>query len=112
MGIDIFSIQPHVVSRDLRGYSFLIYSPPKYGKTTFISKCPRHLLLATEPGYKALPGVMVQPITRWSELKQTVKQLKKPEAHELFEVIGIDTADLAYQYCTQYICANEGVDNI
>lgn len=80
--------------------------------TSFIAKCKKHLLLATEPGYKALPGVMALPITKWSEMKQVVKQLRKPEAHDMYEVIGIDTADLAYQYCSQYVCANEGVDTI
>ena len=80
--------------------------------TTFIAKCKKHLLLATEPGYKALPGVMALPITKWSEMKQVVKQLRKPEAHDMYEVIGIDTADLAYQYCSKYICDNEGVDTV
>lgn len=32
--------------------------------------------------------------------------------HELFETIIIDTADIAYDYCEKYICANAGVDTI
>lgn len=28
-GIDIFSIEPHKVSRDLRGYSVFFYGDPK-----------------------------------------------------------------------------------
>lgn len=30
--IDIFSITPHQVSRDLRGYSVLFYGDPKSGR--------------------------------------------------------------------------------
>ena len=29
MGIDLLSIQPHQVSRDLRGYSVFFYGEPK-----------------------------------------------------------------------------------
>lgn len=29
MGIDIFNIQPHEVSRDLCGYTVLLYGQPK-----------------------------------------------------------------------------------
>ena len=36
--IDIFSIQPHQVSRDLRGYSIFLYGGWKTGKTTIARK--------------------------------------------------------------------------
>ena len=48
--IDIFSIQPHQVSRDLRGYSVFFYGGWKTGKTTIASKFPKALLLAAEKG--------------------------------------------------------------
>lgn len=32
--IDIFNIEPHQVSRNLRGYSIFFYGEPKSGKTT------------------------------------------------------------------------------
>ena len=44
--IDIFNIQPHQVSRDLRGYSVFFYGDPKSGKTTIATKFPKHFLLA------------------------------------------------------------------
>lgn len=59
MGIDLLSIKPNKVSRDLSGYITFLYGPPKVGKTTFGSKMPGHLILAFERGYNALPGVMV-----------------------------------------------------
>jgi hypothetical protein len=60
---------------------------------------PGHLLLAFERGYNALPGVMAQDITTWGELKQTVRELKKPEVKEKFKSIIIDTADIAADLC-------------
>ena len=64
--IDIFSIKPHQVSRNLRGYSVFFYGGWKTGKTTIASKFPKALLLAAEKGYNALAGVMAQSINSWA----------------------------------------------
>lgn len=82
------------------------------GKTTTAVKFPKHFLLAFEKGYSAIPGAMAQPINSWSEFKQVLRQLKDDKAKEMFETIIIDTADIAYDYCSKYICSNNGVDTI
>jgi len=110
--MDIFDITPHVVSRDLRGYSVLFYGDPKSGKTTIASKFPKSLLVAFEKGYAALPGVMAAPVNSWSDFIKILKQLKEEKAQEAFETIIIDTADIAYDYCEQYICSVNSVDAI
>ena len=104
--IDIFSVQPHQVSRDMRGYSVFFYGEPKSGKTTIATKFPNHFLLAFEKGYNAIPGAMAQPINSWGEFRKVLRQLKDPRAQEKFETIIIDTADIAYDYCEKYVCAN------
>ena len=110
--MSLLDLQPHKVSRDLRGYSVLFYGEPKSGKTTIASKFPRALLFAFEKGYSALPGVFAQPINNWSEFLKFLRELKQEEVKEKFETIVIDTADIAYDYCEQYICNIEGVDSI
>lgn len=117
--INLLGIQPHQVSRDLRGYSVFFYGDPKTGKTTMASKFPKHLILAFEKGYSAIPGVMAQPINTWAEFKKSLKQLKDPKVQEQFETIIIDTADIAYDLCERYICDNAkrsdggfGVDSV
>lgn len=112
MAIDIFSVEPHKVSRDLKGYAILIYGDPKTGKTTIASKFPKSLLLAFEKGYSALPGVMAQPLDSWPDMLRVVKQLDSPEGQERYENIIIDTADLAYDAVEEYICNLHGVDAI
>lgn len=119
MAIDLLNVTPHQVSRDLRGYSVFFYGEPKSGKTTIATKFPRHLLLAFEKGYNAIPGAMAQPINSWSEFRKVLKQLKDPKVKEKFETIIIDTADIAYDLCEKYICQNAkradggfGVDTI
>lgn len=118
-GIDLLNIQPHQVSRDLRGYSVFFYGEPKSGKTTTASKFPDSLLLAFEKGYNALAGVMAQPVNSWSEFRKVLRQLKDENVKAKFSTIVVDTADIAYDYCTKYICDNAkradggfGVDNI
>lgn len=112
MAIDLLSIQPHKVSRDLSGYITFIYGPAKVGKTTFGSKMPGHLLLAFERGYNALPGVRAIDVTTWGEMKQIVRELKKPEVKEVYKSIIIDTADVAADACQKYICSQLGIENI
>jgi hypothetical protein len=112
MAINLLSITPHKVSRDLSGYITFLYGPPKVGKTTFGARMPGALILAFERGYNALPGVMAQDITSWGEMKQVMRELKKPEVKEVFKSIIIDTADVAAEYCQKYVCNQLGIENI
>lgn len=112
MAINLLELQPHKVSRDLSGYITFIYGPPKSGKTTFGSKMPGALLLSFERGYNALPGVIAQDITTWGEMKQVVRELKKPEVKERFKSLIVDTADIAADCCQKYMCNQLGIENI
>jgi hypothetical protein len=76
------------------------------GKTTIATKFPRHLLFAFEKGYNAIPGAMAQPINTWGEFRKALRQLQDPAVKEKFETIIVDTADIAYDNCEKYICAN------
>lgn len=112
MGINLKSLSPHKVSRDLSGYITYIYGPGGAGKTTFGSQMPKPLLLAFEKGYNALPGVIAQDVTTWGEMKQVLKQLDDPEVKDMFKSIIVDTADIASQLCEKYICNQLGIENI
>lgn len=110
--MSIFDITPHQVSKDLRGYSVLFYGDPKSGKTSTAVKFPKHLLLAFEKGYAAIPGAMAKPINTWGEFLSTLRELKTDQAKEAFNTIIVDTADIAYDLCERYICAQNDVDAI
>lgn len=112
MAIDLLAIQPHKVSRDLSGYITYIYGPGGAGKTTFGASCKKPLLLAFELGYKALPGVMAQPVQSWGEVKQVLRDLKRPEVKEVYSTIVVDTVDIASQLCEKYMCSQLGIENI
>lgn len=73
---------------------------------------PGALILATERGYNALPGVMVQDIMSWSDIKQVVRELKKPDVQAIYKSLIIDTIDIAADMCQKYICNQLGIENI
>lgn len=112
MAIDLLNLSPTVVSRDLRGKYVLLYAKPKTGKTSFCVQAPKNLLVAFERGYNAHAGIMAQPIEKWSEFKQLLRQLHNDAVKEKFYTISIDTATIAYQKCVEYICIQNGVSKI
>ena len=67
MAIDIFNIQPNIISRDLRGKYVMLYGKPKSGKTTAACSFPKALLVAFEKGYNAIPNAMAIDINKWSK---------------------------------------------
>ena len=73
---------------------------------------PKPLLCAFEKGYNALVGIRPADITTWGDFKAICRQLKKPEAKEIYETIVIDTIAIAYALCEKYILAREGVQAI
>ena len=110
--MNLLDLQPNKVSRDLSGYITYIYGSPKVGKTTLAAQMDKILLLAFEPGYHAIPGVIAMDITSWGEMKQVYRELKKPEVHEKFKSIAIDTIDIAADRCKKYILSQNGIDDL
>ena len=112
MGIDLLNLKPSVISKDLREKYLLLAGAPKIGKTEFCSLAPDALILAFEMGTNARPGVLVQPIEKWTDFKLALRQLEKPEAKEKFATICIDTVGIAYDLCEKFICQQAGVQKI
>lgn len=112
MAIDIFSIQPNQISRDLRSKFILLGGPPKIGKTEFCAQSDKALILGTEVGTNAQSGAMVQPIQKYADFKIVLRQLEKPEAKERFKTICVDTIGILYDLCERYICQQNGVSKI
>ena len=85
---------------------------PKSGKTTIASKFPKALVFAFEKGYSAIPGIMAMPINKWSEFRGFLNDLDEPETKAAYKTIVIDTADIAYDNCTEYILNREGAETM
>lgn len=109
--IDIFNIPENVISRDLKGRFLCIYGPEKVGKSTFGAKLPRPLFCNFEVGTNYLPVKPVN-IDKWSTFKQVLRQLERPEAHDYYDTVVIDTISEAYSACEKFICAQNAVQKI
>lgn len=112
MAIDLLHLEPTAISRDLKGKYVLIYGQPKSGKTSFAAKFKKNLLCAFEMGYNAIDGIYAQPIQKWSDFKQVLRQLEQPDIKAKFDTITIDTASIAYDLCEQFVCAQNSVQRI
>lgn len=112
MAIDLLSIEPHKISSDLSGYITYIFGAAKVGKTSLAAQTKDCLLIATEKGYNAIPGIRAVDVTSWSEMRQVYRELKKPEVRNTYKVLIVDTIDLAAKYCTKYICNQQDIDEL
>lgn len=93
---------------NLSDYTVLIHSRPKTGKSEFCSHADGALFLATEPGLNALE-VYQTPITSWDEMLAACKEIA--EGNHPFKTIVIDTVDLAYKMCSEYVCRKYKVEH-
>ena len=84
----------------------------KIGKTSLIASFPKSLIFSFEPGTNALDGIYKINITSWKDFKLAVKQLANDKVKEKFQFLGIDTVDIAFDLCEQYICSTNGVQAI
>ena len=72
MAIDLMSLEPQMISKNLKGKYIMIYSLPGVGKTTLASKFEKVLIASFEPGTNALNNVYVQPVKTWQDWRQMV----------------------------------------
>lgn len=112
MAIDILNLEPSVISRDLKGKFVCIYSLPKVGKTSLACQFPKNLLCGFEHGWNAISGAKAVDIHKWSDFKQILRQLEKPQAQEMYNTITIDTVGIAWDMCEQFVCSQNGVQKI
>lgn len=112
MAINLLELQPSVINRSLSGKTILLAGAPKIGKSEWCATSPRTLIFDLENGYNAHPNVYKVPITKWSDIKMYLQQLKKEELKEKFDNIAFDTIGVAWDLCTQFICSQSGVSKI
>lgn len=83
----------------------LIYGERKIGKTSLASKMENALFLFFEPGGSGL-RVHGSDISDWRTFVDAVDVMSKTSQ---FDTVVIDTIDIAYEKCFEFVCAREGV---
>jgi len=87
----------------------MLYGLPKVGKSTFASKLPNALFLATESGHNHLEIFKVD-INSWDDVLALGPELAKNPSG--FKTIIIDTVDILYSHCEKWVCKREGIKHI
>lgn len=41
--------------------------------------------------YNAIPGIIAQDITTWGQMREVLRELKKPEVQNTFKTVIVDT---------------------
>lgn len=112
MAQDLLNLQPSVINTSLSGKTILLAGQPKIGKSEWCATSPRTLIFDFENGYNAHPGVYKVSVSKWSDVKMYLQQLKRDELKEKYSNVAFDTISVAWDLCTQYICAQSGVSKI
>ena len=112
MAINLLELQPSVINKSLSGKTILLAGAPKIGKSEWCATSPRTLIFDLENGYNAHPNVYKVPVTKWSDIKMYLQQLKKEEVKQKFDNVAFDTISVAWDLCTQFICSQNGVTKI
>lgn len=117
MDFDIFNPPKTKVVAGVEGKTILVYSAErKLGKTLQASRMPKPFYLRFEQGANAIPDMPYAPLTCWADFKKVNKVLTDPrklsELKNMYETIIFDTIDVAINWCTDYVCAQYGVQRI
>lgn len=89
---------------DLSGYSMLVYGEPKCGKTSLAAEFPENMFFMFEPGARAL-SVYQREVRSWKEFREYIGLVEKSDR---FKTLTVDTVDLAYQMCLDWVCKENG----
>lgn len=94
-------------SARLQDYTTLLFGERKIGKTDLTSYFSGTFHMMTEPGGKAL-AIFQRPVDSWKGFAGYVRLLEKDKT---FDTATVDTADLLYKYCSDYIMAKRGIEH-
>lgn len=94
-------------SDTLQDYSILLFGEKKIGKTRLASLFPDSYFIECEPGTK---GVVHRgdPCGSWALFKKMVRLLRTDKSRTVI----VDTVDMAFSMCDDYVCAKLGVDDV
>jgi hypothetical protein len=102
----ILPTKRHAPRTSMSHYVWLIYGPPKIGKTTFANDWPDVLFIATEPGTAAMHAMEIN-ISTWTDFEGVLFALESEPSKHL-KTIAIDTVDNLWEFLVDHVCTENG----
>lgn len=96
-----------VPSTRIQDFTILLFGEKKIGKTDLTAQFDDTLHLMTEPGGKA-QSIFQVVVRNWREFQGYVKLLEKDKR---FRTVSVDTADLLYKMCFDYMMQKMGIEH-
>jgi GTPase SAR1 family protein len=93
---------------DVHEIRWLLYGPPKIGKTSLASGFPGAVFAACEKGWKALK-VYKKDINSWKQWKSFVALILEGD-HE-FKTVVVDPVDKLFDLCSLHVCKRLGIEH-
>ena len=92
---------------ELDKQTILLYSAPKLGKSTFAYRFPEAIFFECEPGLNHLEVFKV-PTYTWEDFLAACRLVA--QGGHPFKTVVVDTADNAFKFCTEYVCAKHSIE--
>lgn len=96
-----------IPSEEMEDYTWMIYGEPKIGKTSLIQHFGETLYLMFEPGGKSLQIYQTPVIKSWDQFIGYLDLLENEDND--FDNVCIDTGQLCYERCFDFICQRKGI---
>lgn len=108
--VDLMSLEPKKVSKNLEDYSFMITAPSGFGKTPFLAELfgDKAIFLALENSIKGIPNIYGVDIDSYNALEFYLTQLERAEVREKFKVVVIDTLNMLDYMCEKAVTDQYG----
>ena len=101
----ILPTAPHKPRTAMSHYVWLVYGPPKIGKTTFANDWPNAFFIATEPGTAAMEAMEVD-VSTWTDFEGVLFALEKERPK--YKTVVVDTVDNLWELLVDHVCAENG----
>lgn len=110
--LSLLGVKKNVPKIDFREYTGMFAAPPKFGKTTFATKYPNAIILATEVGYKAKVA-NIKNIVTWDDFVEFIDLLEehREEIGDSIQTIVIDTVDELFNQTASYVCRQKSIQD-
>ena len=101
----ILPTAPHAPRTTMSAYAWLVYGPPKVGKTTFANTWPGAFFVGTEPGTAAMTAMDIA-VASCTDFEGVLMALETERP--AYKTIIVDTVDNLWEFLVDAVCIDNG----